>query len=144
MLSKPLAKTYPAIFHPEEGGGYFVEFPDLQGAYTETNEDSISHGITMAEYALGMVLADYFENNEPLPEPTPIKEIPVGENSFTTLIRVDVASYLKDSELIKKTLTIPKWADTLGRRAGINFSELLTESIADKVNDIFLSTKADK
>lgn len=142
LLSKPLAKSYPAIFHPEADGGYFIEFPDFQGAYTRIDEENISHGIAMAEHALGMVLADFLEHNEPLPEPTPINKISVKEDSFATLIRVDVAIYLRDTELIKKTLTIPKWADKLGRQADINFSELLTESIVDKVNDIFVTKKS--
>ncbi|MBO1139838.1 HicB family protein [Enterococcus avium] len=144
MLSEPLAKTYPAVFQPEEGGGFFIKFPDIQGAYTGINEDDISYGLAMAEEALGMVLADYIEHEDPLPKPTPIKEIEVDNDAFTTLIRVDVAKYLKDTELIKKTLTIPKWADTLGKRAGMNFSVLLTESIADKANDILLSNKSEK
>ncbi|MBO0462002.1 MULTISPECIES: type II toxin-antitoxin system HicB family antitoxin [unclassified Enterococcus] len=136
MLSEPLAKTYPAIFKPEEDGGYFIEFPDIQGAYTGINENDISYGIAMAEEVLGMVLADYIEHGDSLPEPTPINQISIETDSFTTLIRVDVAKYLKDTELIKKTLTIPRWADTLGKRAGINFSVLLTESIANKADDI--------
>lgn len=144
MLIEPLAKTYPAVFQPEEGGGYFIKFPDVQGAYTGINVDDISYGIAMAEEVLGMVLADYIEHEDPLPEATPINEIKTEDDSFVTLIRVNVAIYLKDTELIKKTLTIPKWADTLGRRADINFSVLLTESIADKVNDILLSHKSGK
>ena len=55
------------------------------------------------------------------------------------LICVDVAKYLKDIELVRKTLTIPQWADNLGKRAGINFSVLLTESIEDKADNILLS-----
>ncbi|HCI0292802.1 TPA: type II toxin-antitoxin system HicB family antitoxin [Enterococcus faecium] len=139
MLSEPLAKTYPAIFSPEEGGGYFIEFPDVQGAYTGINEDDISYGIAMAQEVLGMVLADYIEHEDLLPEPTPINKISVEDDSFTTLIRVDVAKYLKDTELVKKTLTIPQWADKLGKRAGINFSVLLTESIADKADNLLRS-----
>ncbi|HFU1918763.1 TPA: antitoxin HicB, partial [Enterococcus faecium] len=46
---------------------------------------------------------------------------------------------LKDIELVRKTLTIPQWADKLGKRAGINFSVLLTESIADKADNILRS-----
>ncbi|MGK3931014.1 type II toxin-antitoxin system HicB family antitoxin, partial [Enterococcus faecium] len=91
--------------------GYFIEFPDVQGAYTGINEDDISYGIAMAQEVLGMVLADYIEHEDLLPEPTPINKISVEDDSFTTLIRVDVAKYLKDTELVKKTLTIPQWAD---------------------------------
>jgi predicted RNase H-like HicB family nuclease len=142
MLNEPLAKTYPAIFHPEEGGGYFIEFPDIQGAYTGINEEDISYGIAMAQEVLGMVLADYMVHEEPFPEATPINELKYEAPSFTTLVRVDVAKYLKDTELVKKTLTIPKWADTLGKRAGVNFSVLLTEAIADTANAILLSRKS--
>lgn len=28
----PLLVAYPAIFHPEDNGGYFIEFPDVDGA----------------------------------------------------------------------------------------------------------------
>ncbi|MBW7491534.1 type II toxin-antitoxin system HicB family antitoxin, partial [Streptococcus pneumoniae] len=40
--------------------------------------------------------------------------------------------YLGSQEPIKKTLTIPKWADKLGREMGLNFSQTLTDAIADK------------
>jgi ABC-type nitrate/sulfonate/bicarbonate transport system substrate-binding protein len=32
-------------------------------------------------------------------------------------------------ELIKKTLTIPKWADKAGKKLGLNFSKTLTDAI---------------
>ncbi|EGO6085808.1 TPA: type II toxin-antitoxin system HicA family toxin [Enterococcus faecalis] len=37
MFKNPLAKAYPAVFIPEPKGGYFIEFPDIQGAYTGIN-----------------------------------------------------------------------------------------------------------
>lgn len=141
MLKEPLAKTYPAIFHPEEEGGYFIEFPDIQGAYTGINEEDLSYGIAMAQEVLGMVLADYIEHGDSLPNATPVNEVEHEADEFTTLIRVDVAKYLKNTELVKKTLTIPKWADALGKRAGLNFSVLLTDSIATKANELLLSKK---
>lgn len=144
MINEPLAKTYPAIFHVEEAGGYFIEFPDIQGAYTGINENDISYGIAMAEEALGMVLADYLENGETLPMPTPLNEIEVAGSDFKTLIRVNVADFLKDKELVKKTLSIPKWADNLGKRMGINFSVLLTESISQRADDWFVKLNQNK
>lgn len=135
MIREPLTKTYPAIFHPEEKGGYFIDFPDIQGAYTGINETNLSYGIAMTQEVLGMVLADYLENGEKLPIPTPIKQIPIDEQAFTTLISVNVADYLKDKELVKKTLSIPIWADKLGKRMGINFSVLLTEAISQQVDE---------
>ncbi len=105
---------------------------------------NISYGIAMAEEALGMVLADYLENGETLPMPTPLNEIEVTGADFKTLIRVNVADFLKDKELVKKTLSIPKWADNLGKRMGINFSVLLTESISQRANDWFVKLNQNK
>ena len=41
--------VYPAIFTPETNGGYLIEFPDIQGAFTGINTDNISYGIEMAD-----------------------------------------------------------------------------------------------
>ena len=38
------------------------------------------------------------------------------------MVMIDVAEYLGSQEPVKKTLTIPLWADTLGRDLGLNFS----------------------
>ncbi|NBJ47238.1 HicB family protein [Enterococcus faecalis] len=136
MFKNPLAKAYPAIFTPEPNGGYFIEFPDIQGAYTGINENDIAYGMEMAEEVLGLVLADYIEHGDSLPKATPVDQVKHDEQSFVTLIRVDIEKYFKDVTMVKKTLTIPKWADDLGARAGINFSRILTNSIADIANDI--------
>ena len=132
MFNVPLATAYPAIFHKESNGGYFIEFPDIQGAYTGVNEDNLPYAMAMAQEVLGLVLADYIEEDDTLPTPTPINEIAHEETDFVTLISVDVEQYLKDKGLVKKTLTIPAWANNLGNRAGINFSELLTNAISEE------------
>ncbi len=131
MLTRPLAKAYPAIFHPEENGGFFIEFPDIQGAYTGINEPDIAYGIVMAEEVLGMVLTDMIEHGDSLPAPTPINDVAHDTASFVTLVRVDLEQFFKDTKPVKKTLTIPTWADNLGKKAGVNFSQLLTEAIAN-------------
>lgn len=132
MFNVPLAQAYPAIFHKESSGGYFIEFPDIQGAYTGINNDNVPYAIAMAQEALGLVLSDYIEENDPLPIATPINDIEHDANDFVTLISVDVEPFLKDNSLVKKTLTIPVWANNLGNKAGINFSEVLTNAITER------------
>ncbi|WP_354626860.1 type II toxin-antitoxin system HicB family antitoxin (plasmid) [Enterococcus faecalis] len=84
-LQTSLKVAYPAIFHPEEGGGYFIEFPDVQGAYTGINENDIAYGLLMAEEVLGMVLADYIENNETLPKASELNSISHKPDEFVAV-----------------------------------------------------------
>ncbi|MDR1567429.1 MAG: type II toxin-antitoxin system HicB family antitoxin [Streptococcaceae bacterium] len=99
MLSQTTRQTaYPAIFHSEENGGYFIDFPDIQGAYTGINENDIAYGLLMAEEVLEMVLADYLENHECLPKPTPLNEINHKSDEFVTLVKVDIEDYLKNTK----------------------------------------------
>ena len=83
----------------------------------------------MAEEVLGFVLSEYVERGIELPEATPIKNVKTKNDEFVTLIKIDLEKFLKDTSLVKKTLSIPKWANDKGTRLGINFSKVLTESI---------------
>ena len=128
-----LLKAYPAIFAPEEGGGYFIKFPDLQGAYTEMHEeDDIAFGISMAEEALGLTLAGCIEDDDFTPAPSDMNDLKAPLGGFVTMVKVDVSGYLKDTTPVKKTLTIPKWVNELGTRCGVNFSKLLTNAIINE------------
>lgn len=48
------------------------------------------------------------------------------------MVTVDVSQYLGEQVPVKKTLTIPKWADRLGKELHLNFSKTLTDAIANK------------
>ena len=131
-----LLKAYPAIFTRDEDGGYFIKFPDIQGAYTGTHEeDGIAFAMYMAEDVLGGTLSIMIEDNEPIPLPSDINDLTAPPGGFVTMVKVDVEAYLKDTTPVKKTLTIPKWVNELGNRCGINFSKLLTNAIvAENLN----------
>ncbi|WP_455087641.1 HicB family protein [Parvimonas micra] len=121
--------VYPFVFKKESPKGYFIESVDIKEAYTGINTDDISFGISMAEEVLGLVLSEYVERGIELPKATPIKNVKIKNDEFVTLIRIDLEKFLKDTSLVKKTLSIPKWANDKGTRLGINFSKVLTESI---------------
>ena len=124
-----MLKVYPAIFE-KDGDGYLIDFPDVQGAFTGIDENNIAYGITMAEEVLGMVLADMVESGEDLPKPTPSEKLKAPDGGLVTLVKVDLEKYFRDHTPVKKTLTIPTWANNLGLKEGINFSQLLTTAIA--------------
>ena len=129
MADKNLNMAFPFIFHKEDDGGYFIECPDIDGVYTGIDEDDIAYGISMAEEVLGMTLADMLEKGETIPKPSGIKELS-RDDGFVTLVMVDVEKYIRDTTLVKKTLNIPKWANDLGVRLGVNFSKALTDTIS--------------
>lgn len=98
---------------------------------------------------LWITVADLIESDGELPQPSDINSLSLIDNdpfkddedfvstydldkSFISMVSVDVSEYLGSQEPIKKTLTIPKWADKLGREMGLNFSQTLTDAIADK------------
>lgn len=123
--------AYPAIFTPEENGGYLIEFPDIQGAFTGINNDDLGYGMEMASEVLGLTVADYLESGDDLSEPTAVNKVKHKEGSFVTLVSTDVSKYLDSQKLVKKTLTIPKWANQKAIKENINFSALLTKAILD-------------
>ncbi|MBL1230126.1 type II toxin-antitoxin system HicB family antitoxin [Enterococcus sp. BWB1-3] len=145
--------TFPALFYfePEKDGyseGYSVFFPDFEN-FGGTCGDTVTEAMYMASDWLGITLADDIENGRKVPTPSQISQLSlVGNNpfkndeelnytydpekSFISMVSVDVSEYLDSQEPIKKTLTIPKWADKLGREMHLNFSKTLTDAIADK------------
>ncbi|HFI0237776.1 TPA: type II toxin-antitoxin system HicB family antitoxin [Streptococcus suis] len=143
--------TYPALFYYDDTDDtvapYFVHFPDFE--HSATQGESMADAMAMASDWLGVMLADIIETGLEVPAPSDINKLSLVDNdpfkndpdfsesydlskSFISLVMVDVADYLGSQEPIKKTLTIPRWADRLGRELGLNFSQTLTDAIAEK------------
>ena len=139
--------SYPAIFYysPEEKG-YYVYIPDIEGSGTQG--DSIDEALLMASDYLGIMASSIIENGDSLPKKSAISELSIDDNfpfkddpefdgyydyskSFISLVYVDLKDYLGSQELVKKTLSIPKWSNDLGNKLNLNFSKLLTEAIVD-------------
>ena len=126
-----MIKVYSAVFE-QDSVGYGIYFPDIEGAVTQGT--TIEEGINNASDALGMMLADLIENEIPLPQPTNINEIKIDENTqFKTLISVDLADYLKETKLDKKTVKIPHWLNVRAIKANVNFSKTLSDALIEKL-----------
>lgn len=142
--------SYPALFYyddtEETEAQYYIYFPDLEGG---TQGVDIPDSLAMGSDYLGILLADYFENELPVPQPSLINSLSLElnepfkydkefdfkydkEKSFISMVNVDLSEYLGSNEPIKKTLTIPRWADKLGHDLHLNFSKTLTEAIMSK------------
>lgn len=137
--------SYPALFYyvPTEKVPFFISFPDFRNGNTQGQ--NISDAMLMASDWLGINVADNLENDRILPKPSKISTLSLDKNnpfpkdlqfdssqSFISMVLVDLNDYLDDQKIIKKTLSIPKWADKAGKELKLNFSQTLTEAIAEK------------
>ncbi|MCR4744903.1 MAG: type II toxin-antitoxin system HicB family antitoxin [Lachnospiraceae bacterium] len=124
--------VYPAIFTPEDGGLYSVDFPDLEGCYT--CGDDLADAIYMAEDVLAFTLYDLEKSNASIPEPSKTLEAPEG--SFVNYVACDTLEYQRrnNNKAVKKTLSIPEWLNEIAVSSNINFSQVLQEALMDRLN----------
>ncbi len=130
-------KYYPAVFHAgeENEGGYWVEFPDLPGCFTQ-GENEVE-ALEMAKDALSLWLDT---DGEPLKrtfnEPSTCTEIQKKyPGELVMLIEGDPDYYARKyhTKAVKKTLSIPQWLNEKAMKAGVNFSQVLQEALRNKL-----------
>ncbi len=119
---------YPALFHKEDDGGFWVSFPDIPECLTQGTD--MSQAYEMAVDALGLALEDRMKENN-VPVPTSIDFLVIAENSYPVIIEFDLLEYKKkhSSRAVKKTLTIPEWLNDEAIKKNINFSAVLQEAL---------------
>ena len=119
---------YPALFHKEDDGGFWVSFPDIPECLTQGTD--MSQAYEMAVDALGLALEDRMKENN-VPVPTSIDFLVIAENSYPVIIAFDLLEYKKkhSSRAVKKTLTIPEWLNDEAIKKNINFSAGLQEAL---------------
>lgn len=125
---------YPAIFIPEEDGGFSVLFPDLPGC--NTCGDTIDQSYEMAFEALGLVLSYMEDQKEPIPQASNPQAIKLEEGQFLVVIEFDMAAYKRrtESRAVKKTLTIPSWLNDAALEKNVNFSQVLQDALMEKLH----------
>lgn len=122
--------VYPVIIKYEPDTTdypYLVTIPDIDGM---TQGKDVADAIAMAEDYIGT-----YSLEEQLPKSN--YTLPKANNGETvTLVRVNVSEYKRknDTKVIKKTITIPNYLNELGKETGINFSELMTNALKEKLH----------
>ena len=117
--------VYPAVFEPNELGGYCVNFPDVQGGFTQGKD--LTEAMERAQDVLCLMLYNHEKHGNKILPPTPINKLDVSENSIVTLVACDTNYYKRyfANKLINKTVTIPAQLNFEAEQAGINFSQVL-------------------
>ncbi len=127
---------YPAVFHiADDTGGYWIEFPDLPGCFSEGRTDT--EAVEMAKDALSLYLdtnSDSFDLT--INKPSTIIEVQKKyPGEIVMLIEGDPNYYARkyNTKAVKKTLTIPQWLNDLAIRENVNFSQVLQEALIAKL-----------
>lgn len=131
--------VYPAVIDDSENDGkgyYTVEFPDIDGAISEGH--GLAEALYNAEQALGLALYDI--PNEKLPIPSDIEDIEKfcqknypNAKVYPVVSDLDEAAREVKPAMVKKNTRIRGDLAYKAEKAGINFSQLLTEAIEKKL-----------
>ena len=117
---------YPAIFQVETQG-YSVFIPDIPGCMTQG--DTMEEALAMAQEAIGLMLEDVAPADYPaasLPQ-----ALSLEKDQFALMVPFDKLAYDKkyNQKSVKKTLSLPKWLDTIAKERNVNFSNLLQNAL---------------
>ena len=123
--------VYPALFEPNELGGFCVEFPDIIGAVTQG--DDLAEAIENAQDVLCLMLYNHElgKIQKQVSPPTPINDLNIPAGGFVNLISCDTNYYKRyfANKMINKTVTIPASLNYEAEQAGINFSQVLRDGL---------------
>ncbi len=120
--------SFPALFYYDTDG-ISIEFPDLPGCLPCAN--NTEEAFRNAKEALGLHLYGMEQDNEKIPEPTPITELHAEPGSAIAMIEVfmPVVRDRENNKVVKKTLTIPSWLNCAAEAEKVNFSQVLQDGL---------------
>lgn len=131
-MKKPDRYVYPAVFTYEEGQEIAVVFPDLDAA---TSGESDEDALFSARELLGCVMAGLEEDDEEIPVPTSLAQVPCEANERVVLIDVYMPSIRMAhvNRSVNRTVTLPAWLNAAAQEKNINFSQVLQEGLKQRL-----------
>lgn len=123
---------FPAVLDFADDG-ISIEFPDLPGCLPCA--DDLESAVKNANEALKLHLFGMEEDNEDIPEPTPVNKIKTEANQSILLVDVFMPPFREKmhTRFIKKTLSIPSWLNAEAEHRGVNFSQVLQNALIEKL-----------
>ena len=116
---------YPAlVIRNEEKEGYVVTIPDID---CMTEAETLSEAITRSIETASGILMKELESGNPMPKPTPIEYMKPVQDGFITMLMMDIDAYTakNGTNLVKRSLNIPRWLNSYAESRKIDYSELI-------------------
>lgn len=123
---------YPIVIERGEDGGYGLYLPDFPG--TAILEDDLTKAIAAAKSMLVARLIELEEKGEPYPVPSSPENIELeAPTDRIVFVEVFLPPYRDEAanKAVTKNCTLPKWLRDAGESAGLNFSQLLQNSLKE-------------
>lgn len=119
--------VYPAKITRDDDV-YIVRFVDFKGAVTvASDKDEV---IGKAKECLADAIFDCLDKKQKLPEPSPLR----GGLLYVQIWLPYYRHTRKKEVYVKKTLTLPRQLDILGKNEKINFSAALVSGVKKELN----------
>lgn len=120
--------AFPAIFHIADDG-ISISFPDLPGCLPCA--DTMEEAFANAREALQLHLYGMEEDEEDIPEATAVKNIELSKDDTIAMIEAWMPPFRErmDNKAVNKTVTLPRWLDTLAKKEKINYSHIFQQSL---------------
>ncbi|KRM47278.1 hypothetical protein FC51_GL000977 [Lentilactobacillus parabuchneri DSM 5707 = NBRC 107865] len=90
----------------------------------------MEEALEMASDLIGTMLVDEMT----WPKPTALEDIQVTGTDIKTIVSLDMEDYRRrTSKTVRKNVSIPEYLVKMGKDQHINFSEVLTQALEDKL-----------
>lgn len=127
--------AYVAILTYDDDG-ICIDFPDLPGCCPCADKDDTEMALKNAKEALGLHMWGIEQDRDPIPDATPITGMHLEKNQVPVLIDVFMPPIREriNNKSVNRTVTLPAWLNAAALERGINFSQLLQESIKKAIS----------
>ena len=119
---------FPAFFHISNDG-ISITFPDLPGCIpcASTMEEAFKN----AKEALQLHLFGMEEDEESIPEPSSISSLTPSVGQVLAIIDAWMPPFREKmlNKSMNKTVTIPRWLNSLAEKEKVNYSHLLQDAL---------------
>lgn len=132
-MKRPDIYIYPAVLTYEDGYEIAVTFPDFPGCATSGETDK--EALAMGKEALGLHLWGMETDEDEIPAPSAIKDIPLDKNEVVALIEVYMPSVrlAQERKSVNRTVTLPAWLNAAALERDINFSQVLQDALKAQI-----------